>query len=250
MKKIIIFLGVVILAYSCNTEQLNQQSDLASANLKGKVKKISRTAHETGESCGCVLKTDCSQSEYVYNEQGNLVAFYTIDENHVTNDSSFYKYSSRGTCSGIEKFRFNKSTGREVPVIKGGKITGYKSYNAEGELESTTSYTYNGNDLTEEKTVDKNGNLLILIQKVYVNGQLVSQTELDGTGKEKSISKYKRNSSNDVEECITLITKDNKEFRLTYEFEYDSTGNWTKQTQYYDGGIINIILRNIEYFNS
>lgn len=78
--------------------------------------------------------------------------------------------------------------------------------------------------------------------------QLVAQTEKDNNGNVIRTSKFKRNANNDISECLTVIAKDNKEFKLTYEFEYDGAGNWIKQTQFYDGAIINISLRNIEYF--
>jgi hypothetical protein len=115
---------------------------------------------------------------------------------------------------------------------------------------TTLNYVYTGDEITEEKTVDGNDKVTGIILKEYLNGQLVSQTEKDGDGNVTSISRYKRNTSNDVVECITTITRDNKDFKLTYEYEYDSAGNWIKQTQYYEGAIINIILRNIEYFKS
>ena len=38
------------------------------------------------------------------------------------------------------------------------------------------------------------------------------------------------------------------EYKFSYEYEYDSAGNWIKQTRFYDGQIENIVMRNIEYF--
>lgn len=63
-----------------------------------------------------------------------------------------------------------------------------------------------------------------------------------------SITKFKRNTSNDIVESVILVSKDNKEYKITFEYEYDSLGNWIKQTKIYNGQIENIILRNIEYF--
>jgi hypothetical protein len=249
MNKSILFASVAIVVFSCNL-QSPPKSDLAVSNLKGNVKKVSRIINETGESCGCTIKTDCSQSEYIYNEKGNLIVFYTVDENKVTNDSSVYSYNNHGICSEITKFRFNKPEGKEVPVVKSGKIAGYKIFNEKGALEANVIYIYSGDEITEEKTIDNNEKPGGTILKEYSNGQLITQTEKDGEGNVKSISRYKRNPSNDVIECLTTITKDNKDFKLTYEYEYDSAGNWIKQTQTYGGAIINIIIRNIEYFKS
>ena len=224
------------------------KSDLAASNLKGPVWKIDKTIHGTGNSCGCVLKTDCNQSKYVYNEKGNLVAWYTIDEYGITNDSTFYNYDKRGVCSDIIMLTGKKPIGNQIPVLRDGRITGYKIYNENGKLETTLSYVYSGDDITDEKTLNEKGDVIGSIQKEIINGQLVAQTEKDNNGSVISTSRYKRNANNDITECLTFIAKDNKEFKLTYEFEYDGAGNWIKQTQFYDGAIINISLRNIEYY--
>jgi hypothetical protein len=250
MNKSVLLLTIAFIAFSCNQEQSSQKSDLASANLKGKVWKVSKTLNETGESCGCVIKTDCNQSEFVYNEKGNLEVFYTVDENKVTNDSTVYKYNNRGICKGIDRYSLKKLIGKEVQIVKNGRLTGYEIFDEKDVKVTTLNFVYTGDEITEEKTVDGNDKVTSQILKEYLNGQLVSQTEKDGDGKVKSISRYKRNTSNDVVECITTITKDNKDFKLTYEYEYDDAGNWVKQTQFYDGVIINIIIRNIEYFKS
>lgn len=63
-----------------------------------------------------------------------------------------------------------------------------------------------------------------------------------------NITKFKRNTNNDIIESVILVSKNNKEYKITFEYEYDSTGNWIKQTKIYNGQIENIILRNIEYF--
>jgi hypothetical protein len=250
MKKSVQLLMIVFIAFSCNSEQSRLKSDLQSGNLKGNVWKIDKTIHKTGNTCGCVLKTECNQSKYVYNEKGNLVEWYTIDENGSINDSSEYIYNKHGLCSEIVMFSGKKSIGRQVAVFQGEKVTGYKIYNENGIHETTLDYVYSGNEITEEKTLNSNGDVIGTIQKEFFKGQLVSESEKDNKGNVKSTSKFKRNASNDIIERLILVTKDNKVFKLTYEYEYDNAGNWTKQTQFLDGAIINIVIRNIEYFNS
>jgi hypothetical protein len=247
MKKSVTLLLIAFVAFSCKSEQSHLKSDLETANLKGKVWKIDRTIHDTEYKCACSMKTECNQSKYVYNEKGNLLAWYTIDEYGLINDSTFYNYDKRGVCSEITMFNVKKPVGKQIPVLQDGRITGYKIYNENGKLETTLSYAYSGDDITEEKTLNEKGEAISSIQKEILSGQLVAQTEKDNNGNVIRTSKYKRNANNDVTECLTVIAKDNKEFKLTYEFEYDGAGNWIKQTQFYDGAIINISLRNIEY---
>jgi hypothetical protein len=33
-------------------------------------------------------------------------------------------------------------------------------------------------------------------------------------------------------ESVILLSKDSKEYKVTYEYEYDSTGNWLTQTKF------------------
>jgi hypothetical protein len=131
-----------------------------------------------------------------------------------------------------------------------GRLTGYKTYNDKGVIETTASYIYSGDDITEEKTLSASGDILNTTQKEYLNGQLVSQTEKDGKGIVLTVTHFKRNANNDVIEYLVSVSKDNKEFKFTYEYEYDSTGNWTKQTRFYNGEIENIVMRNIEYYKA
>jgi hypothetical protein len=252
MKKSASLLMIAIIAFSCKSEQSHLKSDLAIANLKGNVWKIDKTIHNANGNCVCpaAMKTECNQSIFVYDKKGNLLVSCTIDENGSINDSSKYAYNRRGVCSEIVKFSGRKLVGKEVPVIQGEKVTGVKIYNENGIIETTLDYVYSGDEISEEKTLNNNGELVSSVQKEFLNGQLVSQTEKDNNGNVQTISKFKRNASNDVVECLIVIPKNNKEYKFTYEYEYDSAGNWIKQTRFYDEQIEIIVLRNIEYFKA
>jgi hypothetical protein len=123
-------------------------------------------------------------------------------------------------------------------------------YNENGIIETTLNYVYSGDEISEEKTINSNSEFVSSVQKEFLNGQLVSQTEKGNNGDVQIIRKFKRNPSNDIIENLIILPKDNKEYKFTYEYEYDSVGNWIKQTRFYDGQIENIVIRNIEYFKS
>ena len=250
MKKSISLLLIAFVAFSCKSEQSHLRSDLETANLKGKVWKIDRTIHDTQYKCACSMKTECNQSKYVYNEKGNLIKAITIDENGSVNDSSKYVYNSSGLCSEITKFTANKLAGKEVPILKGERVTGVKIYDENGRIESTLNYVYSGDEISEEKTLNSKGDVVSSIQNDFLNGELVTQTEKDDKGNIIRISKFKRNTSNDIIECLFTASKDNKEYKITYEYEYDNAGNWIKQTKFYDSQIVNIVVRNIEYYTA
>jgi hypothetical protein len=250
MKKSVSLLLIAFLAFSCKSEQYHLKSDLETANLKGKVWKIDKTIHDTEYKCACSMKTECNQSKYVYDEKGNLLKSYTIDENGSVNDSSKYVYSRSGLCSEITKFTREKLAGKEVPILKGDRVTGVKVYDENGRIESTLNYVYSGNEISEEKTLNGKSDVVSSVQNDFLNGRLVIQTEKDDKGNIIRISKFKRNTSNDIIECLFTVTKDNKEYKITYEYEYDKAGNWIKQTKFYVRQIVNIVIRNIEYYTA
>jgi antitoxin component YwqK of YwqJK toxin-antitoxin module len=194
------------------------------------------------------LKTECNESNYVYDTKGNLLKSYTIDEYGSINDSTNYIYKRSGVCIEIIRFSENKLTGREVPVFESGKVTGVQTYDENGKLETKLIYTYSGNEISEEKALNSNGEVVSIVKREFINGQIVTETEIDNNRKVISISKFKRNASNDITECLITVAKDKKEYKLMYEYEYDDAGNWIKQTRLYDNQIVNIVVRNIEYY--
>jgi hypothetical protein len=243
MKKSISLLLIAFVAFSCKSEQSHLKSDIETANLKGKVWKIDRTIHDTQYKCACSMKTECNQSKYVYNEKGNLIKAITIDENGSVNDSSKYVYNRHGLCLEITKFTGNKLAGKEVPILKGERVTGVKIYDENGRIESILNYVYSGYEISEEITLNSKGDVASSIQNDFLK-------EKDDKGNIIRISKFKRNASNDIIECLFTVTKDNKEYKITYEYEYDKAGNWIKQTKFYDNQIVNIVVRNIEYYTA
>lgn len=252
MKKSASILVIAIIAFSCKSEQSHLKSDLEIANLKGKVWKIDKTIHDANGRCACpaAMKTECNQSQFVYDNKGNLIESCKIDENGNINESTKYAYNRRGVCSEITRYSGEKLVGKEVPVLNGTKVTGYKIYNENGINETTLDYVYAGDLISEEKTLNNNGEISSSVQNEFINGQLVSQKERDGSGNVKRINRYKLNTNNDIEEYLILIPENNQEYILKFEYEYDEAGNWVKQTQFYNGEIASIIIRNITYFNS
>jgi len=248
MNKSAGLLFLSFIAFSCKSEQSLLKSDLKIANLKGNVWKIDRTVHDTDNKCACALKTECNKSKYVYDAKGNLLESYTIDENGRINDSSKYIYNRRSVCSEIIKYTGKKLAGKEVPVIDGERVTGVITYDENGKIESILKYAYSGDEISEEKTLKSDGEVVSIVRNEFINGQLVSQTEKDNNGNVISISKFKRNINNDVIECLVTVTKESKNYGFTYEYEYDNAGNWIKQTKFYNGQIVNIVIRNIEYY--
>jgi hypothetical protein len=153
MEKILSLLLIAVFVFSCKSEKSSIQSDLEASNLKGKIWKIDKTIHDASGGCACpaAMKTECNKSQYVYDKMGNLIESCTIDENGDINISTEYIYNRRGVCSGINRYSGEKLVGKEVPVLQGTKVVGYKIYDGDGNNETTLNYKYSGDKISEEK---------------------------------------------------------------------------------------------------
>ncbi len=241
---------MAIVAFSCQNNEPAIKTHLELANLKGNVWMVDKTVHnaEARSVCPAADKLEANQSTYVYNKSGNLEESSLIDPNGRVTEVSKYLYNKRGKCTGIDKFSGDMKTGREVPVLDGGKMTALKVYDKDNTNITTYQYDYAGDDISVTRTLDREGLESGSVTNEYVSGELVSQTEKDGKGDIKSISRFVRNPHHDITEYIISVPKNNEEYKFIFEYEYDEAGNWVRQTQYYDGRIINIVLRNITYF--
>lgn len=252
MKQLTSLLLIAIIAFSCKSEKTDLKSDLELANLKGKVWKIERNIHNAnaGSACPAAEKVMCNQSIFVYNERGNLIESSDIDDRGNIALNCKYVYDRHDVCNEIQKYTGEKLVGKEVNILIENKLTEIKSFNEYGVNDKIYKYEYSGGLLAEEKTLNSSGEVESSVHNEYINGQLELQTKKDANGDTTSVVKYKRNAQNDIIEYTITVPKGNMEYRFTFEYEYDDEGNWTKQTQFYNGGIETITLRNITYFNT
>jgi len=253
MKQLAYLLITTFIIFSCKSEKYNHQSDLQASNLKGKVWKVEKTIHNADEkitTCPCGEREDCKQALSVYNEKGNLDEYTTIDIDGKILVTSRYSYDRNDLCKEIHRYSGEKLVGKELNIFRGDKLIEVKVINADEVTENVYKYEYSGNEVSDGTTLSTSGEIVGSFHNEYSDGQLDSQTKKDNTGNITVITKYKRNTHNDVTESIYTNHSLNSEYKLTFDYEYDSKGNWIKQTQLYNGKIVAIIMRNITYYNS
>lgn len=248
MKTLRFTLFLVLILISCQNQQI--RSDLQKENLKGKVWKISQAIHETGGGCLCPAaeKTECNITKSLYDKHGNLVSSTGIDEDGKVAIDTKFIYNRYGMCTSIERYKGGGLLSKEIPELKGTLVTGLKIYDQDGVKNTTYKYTYAGSQITEEHVYDNEGHTTASIINEYDGGQLSKQTEKDASGNNKSISNFIRNSNNDITEMRVSLAGDTTMYRIMFSYEYDQEGNWIKKTQKYNGEIINIVTREIEYY--
>ena len=240
-----------VIAVSCKTEISNNKSDLELANMKGKVWRVERKIHNANavSACPAAEKAACNQSVFIYNEKGYLTESSDIDNSGEIALNCKYVYNRHNVCNEVNKFTGDRLVGKEVNVLNADKLEEVRLFNEFGENEKIFKYEYSGDLLVDEKTLNSTGEVESSVHNEYLNGHLESQTKKDANNEITSVIKYKRNSRNDIIEYTITLPKGNMEYRFIFEYEYDNEGNWTKQTQFYNGMIESITIRNIEYFS-
>lgn len=250
MKRLIPIILLTVIACSCNKTQIDNKTDLESANLKGNVWKINKTVFDMEAQSTCPA-ADCGEGNqivYEYNKEGWLIESSSLDVDGNIAETSKYIYNDEGSLAEIDKFSGDKIIGKEISVLEGDKMTGLNVYNENNESVSSYKYAYIGSDMSEIQILNEEGFIINSVANEFVNGILMSQTKKDAQGNVTAITKYTLNENNDAIEYLISLPTQNIEYKLLFEYEYDEVGNWIKQTQFYEGHPVNIVLRNITYF--
>jgi hypothetical protein len=252
MRNLITIFLVAILILSCRSEKIALKSDLAISNLKGPVLKIEKTVHNaTGKIvCPAAEKSECTNSIFIYNKEGNLTESSEIDENGKVMLLSKFDNDNTGACKEIKRFSGDELKSREVNTFKDGLLSEVKVLDEGGKTDNIYQYEYTGTDLSGGKVLNSSGEVVSTFHNEYLNGQLRKQSSMDKQGNPSSITTFTRNDKNDVIEYLVTSPRENTEIKVINEYEYDDRDNWIKKTQKYEGEIVAIIIRNITYYNS
>ena len=149
----------------------------------------------------------------------------------------------------MKRFSGEKLTESEINIINKKRVTGTRVLDEMGKVESIIKYEYSGNQITGGQTLSSDDVVVSSFKNEYENGQVALRTDMDNLRKLSTETRYERNSGNDITWYTVTNKTDNNEYRIAFEYEYDDHGNWTKQTQRYNGAILGIIIRNITYSN-
>jgi len=149
-------------------------------------------------------------------------AMYHLEKRGFVFDESSFKYDANNRL--IERTDF-------VTGVKGGIKTQY-TYNANDSLVSTKIFKANLPKNTTTATFSNNK----------------KQNETNINGRFKTVHTYTYNDKGDLSK--DSINTNGKSSEITYEYTYDTQGNWTTRTQYNDGKVKEMIQRDIEYYSS
>lgn len=173
--------------------------------------------------------------DYKYAYSDGLLMSVT-GKNYITN----YEYDGNELVKVIHA----DDGGKTISEYKNGKITEKNTYNKDGEISFSSSYTYKTKKGVEKEigTHSIDGEYYSKTIKSRKNGQLIREDFSSTDGRTQSTT-YSYNELGDViEECYL----DDKH---TYEYCYDSHNNWIRQIEYLNGKAQCYNERRIEYFD-
>ena len=228
--------------------------------LKGYVK----TTFEKVDTKNTNGKTATSNIRNTYNELGQLTLHEQTSGSSTQGKQYYYHpdntLSSVVTAKGNEKYIYKGSLLQKITFVNTKKRETTQStfkYDANNRLiERTdfvtgvkggikTQYTYNANDSLVSTKIFKANLPKNTTTATFSNNKKQNETNING--RLKTVHTYTYNDKGDLSK--DSINTNGKSSEITYEYTYDTQGNWTTRTQYNDVKVKEMIQRDIEYYS-
>lgn len=264
----------IIWICGCSLEK-KPQNHWTSQNLKGRVKTLTEETFNGVMKFGEFQKQDLAYGIIkIFDIKGNMLEDNSYGPNNIIKSYAIFKYDDMGNQIGV-KFGNNKIKweikSSYILDAKGNKIE-KNNYGSYGEMISKSKYKYDSkSNLVEEKIYDTNGSLFNTRTFKYDGrGSLVEEENL-GLGDSKHTYKY--DSKGNLIESISITTEkfeykftyivddkgnvieetyytssENFPHKTTYQYQYDSIGNWIKKDTFNGDIQTGTIERKIEYY--
>ena len=193
-----------------------------------------------------------STSKYIYTPATNSYEIKGYSADGRMYGSTLYKTDVKGNI--LEEIRLD-SAGQLRDSYKytydgKGNQLGYGSYAKDGKLRGRTLYTYNSLGQKTENKTETTGYATSYIMYEYDAKGNVSMENHPPLANLPGI-KFERfydDKNNKIREVKYITTKP-KSYTSTWVYEYDSKGNWIKQTEYSDEGEpYSVYERTIVYY--
>jgi hypothetical protein len=212
-----IFLGILILASSCNRSKT--ENDLDEEQLVGKVKSVRTTHYSVKSNFGKIEKSER------FSESWDKDTYAIFDENSMILQKTYFQSDGKVAYQIINEYD-NK-----------GKKTKYSFY-FEGELSEFFTYKYDENGLLNEsdRYTLENGLIWVVKHKYDQRGFLIEEDRHDKNGNLIYAWYYKLDKKgNKIEEKLTQFPSEETYLQT---FSYDKKSNLTERIDYSSDGRI------------
>ena len=247
MKRLLIILLPLLVVSCSEVDGGDGRNDWEEGNLFGEVKMITDSIYAAEEKSGEIVIVELKKySISQFDSKGKM-----IEEK---------EYNSEGEQLRITKYQHDDQGNRTV-------------YNSDGELIYKSKYHYDSKGNTiEEDMYDSEGELGRQIKSQYdSDSKLIEKVSYGRDGELTGQFKYQYDSKGNMREStsyfpdgrIMLVKYGNKGNMIemahydadgmlkeerTYQYEFDETDNWIKQTAVYSEDYKKIIIREIEFY--
>lgn len=218
----------------------------------------------------------CAIKKFKYNNKNKI-----IEETFVCgeiSDIGNYTYDKNGNNIDLTYYSNGKITIKHIKKFdKNNNVIDYRSYQFDGVLDSKTLSKFNDNNLEfETEEYSFNGTSCVFTGKKTKeydeNGNLTEEKNLDKKGNLESINKYVYDEKhNEIEKILSIDNTIKKHTRtldkfgncvegmeylndilktkFTNNFRYDEKGNWNQRIHRNSDIVNSITDRKIEYYN-
>jgi uncharacterized protein YkuJ len=237
---------------SCSGKQsIKYLTDLEQANSKGRVTKLVTETYKV-DSLGQVRELESVIIE-IFNRLGYTSTDTTKDFIERKEVVQYLKYNKNGSLSSLSTFENGKKQSKMLLKYDEGKCIAMEIYDSNDKLESyygSIQQTDFGL-LSSLNSYDANGKLTMSYANEYDSIYQIRATAKDSTGMLTSEVKIhltdKKYPENMLE--VTYFKDSASKKYLSYKYEnWDTTGNWIRQTVFDDKGrAIKIVRRIFSY---
>ncbi len=194
------------------------------------------------------------QYDRVYNEEGVLRSETKRGNDRTVRLTSEYTYDNPKQAKTLRSQKIYNAEKQLVytenyQADKKGNISSSRRVNAKGETVYSYEYGYDDrNNRIREVRINDKGNKVSEQEHEYgAHKELLLDNIYNGQGKLRFRNEYTYNDKGEMTEMtITHASGQIEVYRMVYE--YDTRGNWIRQTTYKGANIpVGVIIREIEY---
>lgn len=222
--------------------------------LRKEVQTIKEVQYEAVENSGKIEKGSyiCCAHFFVFNEDGNKAEESLADPDGSDASRAVYSYDKKGRRTEVNTYHPDGKHSLKVNSTfnkKGFEIERILTDTDGGTDNWKTLYKYDkkGKKL-EEEILQQNSLVAKIFYKYDANGNVSETEQIGADGISSVVRSFKYDEKGNKVE-MKEISKGVLKVLHTYEYEFDSNGNWIRQISYEEGKAIMVTEREISYFD-
>lgn len=232
-------------------------TDWENFGLKGKVKSVVKKAYGV-DSSGTQMDTNdlFGHEEKNFSPNGFMTKeILSVDKNTQLGYSIFRYEQKKNRIIGMQYSLNDEKGGKAILELDDkGQNTEVTVFNRNGDFDYRRTFVFDSTnkilgDAVEIRNYSKNPEQLATIEKrVYdVDENLIEETLLS-KGRIRWRNVFEHDSAGHLTRLIRYLGNDKILDTLTYQYRFDSIGNWVLRKIYHNGQLNSVVKRKIKYY--